>query len=360
MNEYLPVDASLQAVFEASMPLMPAQTSRMARLCTALVNAGEVSLSRLGRQLKMETQQDSRIRWISRLLETLYVSQSVAYQPFIRHILASYSCSTWHLVIDRTTINGQDQDVVIISLNYAGRAIPLIWEFVPFGGAGVAQHCALIRRCAALIPSDVQVIFHGDTEFGALAIIKLLVDLNWDFMLAQKKSNHFWALDRSHSQAFATLPVCRHRTLYRSRIGIGQHGWGCFNLMAFYKPRYSGGHRRREIAYIVTSLPLSRGLKRIGRRRWGAEPFHRDYKSSGWRMTASKLRGSRLAGLFVIMALAYVWAVCIGRWLCKRGERQRVDSKPRRHLSLFRIGWDWLVHTLRMNGLSPPFLRLYP
>lgn len=359
MKDYLPIESSIQEIFRQSVPLMPAQISRIARLCTALVLAGEVTLSRLARQLKADTQQDSRIRWIKRLLAAPYLSQELAYQPLIKHVLAGYSNTIWHLVIDRTTINGREQDVVLISLNYAQRAIPLVWEFVAFGGADVKTHCELIRRCAALIPPDVQVVFHGDSEFGAQAIIRLLVDLGWDFMLAQKKSNHFWPAGASSSQAFETIPVSRRRSVHLAGISIGKHSWGRFNLLAFWKPRRSGGHERRDITYLITSLPLTPGLKRLGRRRWGAEPFHRDYKSAGWRIPLSQLNAVRLAGLFVIMALSYVWSVCTGRWLSKTGQRRFVDNRSRPHLSLFRIGWDWLVHALRVGGLSPPLLRLY-
>ena len=43
---YLPVEKSLLAVFVHSMPLSSAQTERMARLCSAMVLAGEVQLTK--------------------------------------------------------------------------------------------------------------------------------------------------------------------------------------------------------------------------------------------------------------------------------------------------------------------------
>jgi hypothetical protein len=48
---YLPVEKSLQAVFEHSMPLSVAQTERIARLCNGIVLAGEVQLTKIARFL---------------------------------------------------------------------------------------------------------------------------------------------------------------------------------------------------------------------------------------------------------------------------------------------------------------------
>ena len=136
---------------------------------------------------------------------------------------------------------------------------------------------------------------------------------------------------------------------------------GGINLLAFYAPHYTQtGERTREVCYLATSLPLTPGLCRLGRRRWGTEPFYRDYKSAGWQVTASQLKSpARQAGLLILLALAYLWSVCLGRWLCKTGQRRQVDSKATRHLSLFRIGWDWLLHLLRCDLPCPPLLRLY-
>jgi hypothetical protein len=360
MKDYLPVEESLQEVFRKAMPLMPAQIERIARLCTALLLAGTVQLSYLARQLKGECQQDSRIRWIQRLLEARFLSQELVYQPVLQVALARFQSKCWHLVIDRTTLNGQHRDVVTLALNYHKRAIPLVWQLVPFGGTDVQTHCDLIQRCVPLIPKDVQVVLHGDTEFGAVALIRVLQALGWDFILAQKASDHIWRPGATQSEALRTLPVTRQQSVCLEHIELAQQArLGPLNLLAFWSPRYSGGHQRRPVTYLVTSLPLTRSLKRVGRRRWGTEPFYRDLKSAGWQMPTSQLGDQRLQGLFVIMALTYLWSVCIGRWLCKRGLRQLVDRKPRRHLSLFRLGWDWLVHTLRMAGLSPPFLSLY-
>lgn len=358
---YLPVEKSLQEVFVHSMPLSPAQTERIAKLCNALLLAGEVQLTKIARFVKGETQQDSRVRWIKRLLEADFLSQERVYQPLLKQALEGFHDSCWHVVIDRTAL-WDGVDLATISLNYRKRALPLVWMCVPYGGASEATYIQLLRRCVPLVPGHVQVIFHGDTEFGHSEMIRTLREMGWDFMLAQPKHCAFRASIKASSLPLASLPVTPQHSCQLAQVELfAQERLGGLNILAFYQPHYSQPHKRkRDISYIATSLPLTPGLKRLGRRRWGTEPFYRDYKSSGWKVTASQLgTAQRQEGLLILLALSYLWTVCVGRWLCKTGLRRQVDNQPKRHLSLFRIGCDWLIHHLRCDLPAPPLLRLY-
>jgi hypothetical protein len=359
---YSSVDKALQEVFAQSMPLSQSQSRRIAALCGALLLAGEVALTRIARFLHYDTQQDSRVRWIERLLAARFMTPERVYQPVLQQALQTVRERTWHLVIDRTTLWDGRIDLATISLNYRKRAIPLVWLQVPFGGASEAVYVTLLRRCVPLIPPGVRVVFHGDTEFGGAGMIRALREIGWDFMLAQSANRHFRATRSGPTVPLASLPVTpRHPCQVANVELFAEYLLGGINLLAFYAPHYTQtGERTRDITYLATSLPLTPGLRRLGRRRWGTEPFYRDYKSAGWEVTASRLKNpARQQGLLILLALAYLWSVCLGRWLCKTSQRRQVDRKPIRHLSLFRLGWDWLLHRLRCNLSCPPLLRLY-
>jgi hypothetical protein len=360
--DYLSVEVSLQAVLRMSLPLSPAQTGRIAKLWMALLLAGEVHLTKMARFIKGKTQQDSRVRWIKRLLEAPFMSQERVYQPFLKQMLRNFGGSCWHLVIDRTTLWDGKVDLVTISLNVHKRAIPLVWCQVPFGGGPLRTYVDLVRQCAPLVPEAVPVIFHGDSEFGGADMIRALRELDWEFILGQERHWCFRVAPTAPAVPFASLPVTPSRSCQVSRVELfAQERLGGINLLAFYQPHYTQtGRRKRQICYLATSLPLQTGTRRLGRRRWGTEPFYRDYKSGGWHVTWSHLQTpSRQEGLLILLALAYLWSVCMGRWLCKTGHRAWVDSQPIRHLSLFRIGWDWLIHQFISDLPVPMLLRLY-
>jgi Transposase DDE domain len=360
--DYLPIEMSLQALCGAYMPLSPAQTQRIAAVSMGLLLAGEVKMSKIACFVKGARQQDSRIRWIQRLLQAPFMSQERVYQPMLKAALATFQERYWHLVIDRTTLWRGEIDLATISLNYRKRAIPLVWTQVRFGGAPEATYVGLVQACWSLIPAEAQVVFHGDTEFSSASMIRLLRQLGWDFILEQKSSTHYWDRGASASLPLSSLPLKRRGSCQRINVDLfAAERLGAINIRAFYQSRYTqSGKRQRERCYQATSLPLSAASRRLGRRRWGTEPFYRDYKSSGWKITQSELRHpQRQEGLLIILALVYLWTVCLGRWLCKTGQRHLVDTQPHRHLSLCRLGWDWLIHQLRCDHLCPVMLRLY-
>ncbi len=363
MRHYQEKSTSLQASLRQSMPLSDAQAQRVSDLGEALLLAGEVPLTKLARFLPHASQQDSRVRWIKRLLQAPFMRQQHLYAPFLKQLLQGIATPVWHLVMDRTHLWDNHIDLATISLNYRKRAIPLVWCQVPFGGAPLTTYIDLLHQVVPLVPKQVQVIFHGDTEFGGADMIYALRQQGWDFILAQTCQVHFREHPDQPSQPLTSLAVTRRHSVTRANIQLfANQRIAHLNLLAFYQPHHVRGQRKREVCYLVSSLPLTPGLRRLGRRRWGTEPFYRDYKSSGWNVTLSQLRTPQAQqGLLLMLAIVYLWSVVYGRWLCKVGRRHEVDAKAKRqrHLSLFRIGWDWLIHRLRCRDPIPILSRLY-
>jgi hypothetical protein len=190
--------------------------------------------------------------------------------------------------------------------------------------------------------------------------MRQLKDYGWSFMLAVTGDSHLWFPRQQHSRAFCDLAPNDNKIYYFSDVACFTTRRVPVNAFAFSETHYSGGKKRREMAYIVTNLPLDHTTKRLGKRRWGIEPFFKDYKSSGWKIGTSNLvKPERIEGLLVFLAICYVWMVTTGRWLSKVGRRREVDSHRKRHYSLFSIGWDWIVSMFK-RGKPPPIpLRLY-
>ena len=351
----------LQQQLQPILPLSPSQVKRIVQLCRAINLTARLHLSFLARCLPMRTQQDSRIRWLRRLLCARFMTQALVYQPVLKTCLDRLNLKEWHLVIDRTSWIDHEVDLVTISLNYHKRAIPLIWQQVKHGGVPLAEYVKLVEQCVPLIPPDAHVIFHGDVEFGGAAMIRALRQIGWHFILAQRQHVHFWSKGSHTSQALNTLPVTPYHSVQLARTDLfATERIGAIQIVAFWKKEYDkDGKLRREICYLATSLPLTRNIRRLGARRWGIEPFHRDYKSSGWQLEQSRLHKTLREGLLIGLALSYLLCVCLGRWLCKTGQRSLIDNHPKRHFSLFRLGWDFIVHYINCRLLIPFRLILY-
>jgi hypothetical protein len=359
--EYNRVETSLKQVIRQSTGLTAHQTERLGDLCVSLLLAGETSLRKLARQLPAPHQQDSRVRWLQRLLGAPFMCWSAVYHPFIAALLAQLNTPELHLVMDRTDLLANQYDLLTLNLSYRRRALPICWQLRPTGMTGAIDQIRLLTLCDPLIPTGQPVIFHGDNEFGSVAVMRWLHQHGWDYILGQSAKNYARSTRGTPAFQLGQLPVTRTQPVYRYHLQLTKrYWWGPLNLFAFYHPVHHRGRRKQAVRYYATSLPAARNWRQLGKRRWGVECYYRDLKSSGWNLTQAQIDPQkRLPGLVLALNLLYAWATCVGRWLCKTSQRQLVDAKPRRHLSLFRIGWDWLVFAIR-NGLECPVItRLY-
>lgn len=355
------LEETLQTLFEETIPLSQAQNRHLQQACVGVLLAGSSQLTQIARWLKQQTQQDSRVQWLRRLLQARFMSQEYVYYPFIQRVLAQYQATPLHLIMDRTPLADQQTDMLSLSLNFRKHAIPLGWQFMAKGMSDYASQKQLLERCQPLLPAQAAVIFHGDNEFGSVRLMQYLRDLHWDFCVGQSSKTYYRLSPRSAWHSFSSLGVSKRQSVYLSQVELTkEYAYGPLNLFAFSQPRYTNRWRKHEIRYCATSLPITRTLRRLGHRRWGIECCFKDFKSSGWNVHLSQVtHPQRREGLFTVLSLSYLWATCLGRWLCKTAQRHRVDTESQRHLSLFRLGWDWLVHRYNMDLPCPTLSTLY-
>lgn len=362
MKHYDEIEKGLQAFLTNPCVVSASQLKRMVQLCAALVLASQCQLRLIARWVKRSGKQRDRIQWVRRCLDAAFLTPEYVYEPFVKHLLAQrYHLSVWHILIDRTHVEGWKEDVVMVSLYYRKRSLPLVWCSVPSGRTPSHVSLSLLKRVSALLPKGASVIFQGDCEFGNVAILEWVNEQGWDFIAAQTGQTHFRHRGSSTFQALSSLAVTPTRSQRLSHVFLSaQHDFGEINLYAFYQPHQNAGSRTREIQYLATSLPLSRLIRTLGKRRWGVECLFRDLKSSGWDIETSYVAtAKRKSALLTLIALCYLWLTFIGRWLCKTRRRSLVDASAQRQLSLFQIGWDWLIHQWRCRQPCPHLSMVY-
>jgi hypothetical protein len=357
----LRVEDTMIHILRPQLQLRESQVERLAEVIAGMLLAGTSQLPKVARWVRRDSHQSSRVKQLERLLDASYLTQERVYQPMLSKALSTYRTSPWHLAMDRSTL-GDDIDLLAVTLSFRRRAIPLVWQVIDFGCTGAKEQIPLLKRVLPLIPPGQAVVFHGDTEFGSVEMMRFIQAQGWDFILAQPANNRFEQAGAGW-QRVGDLPVTPRHSIYLADVlWTEKHQYGPLNLFAFFAPHQNSAFaQRREFRYCATSLPLSHTLRRFGHRRWGIEPFFRDFKSSGWEIEASALSNpTRFDHLLSLLSLNYLWSTCLGRWLCKTSRRREVDAHPDRHLSLFRLGYDWLIHQFRMERPWPTLLALYP
>jgi hypothetical protein len=358
----LPIENTMNNLFCRHIDLSQHHIRRLACVSTGLLLAGSIQMSRVARWLRRPSQQKSRVQFLRRLLSAPYFNQQQLYQPLLRQALRGYQAETWHLIIDRTHLASHDWDLLMVSLNFRKRAIPLAWQGLKYGSTTAQTQISLLKRVVKLIPKRQAVVWHGDSEFGSVPVMKFCQQQGWNFIFGQSRHTYYRSATFGQWHYLGDLRVTPRHPVYLSNVlWTKAHQFGPLNLFAFYAPRqHHPISPRRDIRYCVTSLPIAHTLRRVGHRRWGTEGLFRDYKSSGWQLDKSALQDpQRRNCLLLLLSINYLWLTCLGRWLCKVGHRHQIDPKTQRHFSLFRIGWDWLIHQHVLGHPIPPILTLY-
>lgn len=355
---YSLMDEAMQALFEKYVPVGAANQQRLAQFCSGQILAGTSQIGKISPWLKRDAKQSNREQWLSRLLRAPFLKQDYVYYPWLKQALKGYKAKIWHLIIDRSHLGKAAGDIVTIALSFRKRAIPLAWQLIPYGGVPIQVYIELIKRIKSLIPEGVSVLFHGDAEFGAIAMLSFLRQEGWDYILGQRCHYQIQAFGSQQWTALADHRLPKRRGLYLENLLLTkEHQYPFAQVFAFHQKGRNGDLEQR---FYATSLPITARLRRLGKRRWGIEPFFRDMKSSGWQIEQSQLqeKNSREA-LLVLLACNYLWLTCLGTWLCKRGQRHFVDYHDTRQFSLFRLAWDWLVYQFRQQAFIPELLTLY-
>lgn len=361
MSSRAPED-SMKRLFQRHIPLSPAQIGRLAHASSAMLLAKDSRLSQIACWINQPISKAGRVQFLNRLLDAAFMRQEYVYQPFVRGSLNGLQQRLWHVVIDRSTWHGYQTDVLMIALAYHGHALPLVWQVMDFGCTSAAEQLQLWQRVLPLIPPSQAVLVHGDTEFGSVEVMHYLRQQGWHFIFGQPNNTRYCLPDQSMWLLLRDLPVTpRHPVYLHNIVWTESHRYRPLNLFAFYDPHQASPESpRREIRYCATSLPIAPTLRQLGSRRWGIECLFKDCKSAGFELEKSDLaHGQRCDSLLTLLSLTYVWVNCVGRWLCKTGQRRQVDAGTTRHLSLFRIGHDWLVSQFRQQRQWPLISTLY-
>lgn len=327
----------------------------MAWLMTGILVSKSVHLSHIAGKIPGVAVRNSIVQRIRRFLNNSAVRVRSWYGPIARDLLESQanSSGTIRLILDGTKV-GFGHQLLMVAIAYRRRAIPIAWTWVRCkrGHSSAHKQLALLAYVHDLIPTGCPVVACGDSEFGAVDVLKQLDRWHWGYVLRQKGS-HLVKLDGKDWQRFGDLIEKAGQSLwFRQALLTKKHAYKA-NLLAHWKKG------EKEPWLLATNLPtMKAGLAAYRWRMWIEEMFG-DFKKHGFDLESTHLRHFlRLSRLTLAVALLYVWLVAFGSQVIKNGRRRLVDRSDRRDLSIFRIGYD-TVNRCMTNSL-PFSIRLAP
>lgn len=306
-----------------------------------------IHMKQIASKIPGEAQQTSKERTLLNLFDNNQIDPWQWYKPLVIKFLhlASQGNAPLRLLIDGTKI-GNGHQLLIVTLAYRRRAIPLCWTWVKGsrGHSTAAVQRALFARLQPLIDPEAKVVVLGDSEFGSVELLQQFEAWNWFYVLRQKGDTQWRPSQRDEWQRFDQLAP---------RAGIKR--WqkeSCFtkkhqhqtNLVAIWEQ----GHK--EPWLLTTNLSTAQEAKMHYSRRAWVENFFGDCKGNGFDLEATRLQNSdRLSRLTLAVVFLMSWILSFGSQVIKNGQRYLVDRTDRRDLSIFRIGMD-MIYRLLTNG----------
>jgi antitoxin component of RelBE/YafQ-DinJ toxin-antitoxin module len=367
---------STRAALRQVLPtVIDSQLDSLGLAIVGVVQSMSSQVAKMARAMPLDTTAHSKEQRLRRLLDNQRLTQTAHYQPIVKQALHGLTHQRVQLLMDRVLIRDQ-HNILVVSVGFRRRSIPLVWKALEHrGSSNLTDQQELIQAAVALLPPDVRISVHGDSEFRSQELFRWLRTHRYDAMLGV--DGRLWVYDAAGTdpgQPLAdwvpALPpqteTARNRMHRTSPVTyladvyvVKELRNGPVNIVAWWERDHDG---KVVLHAVMTNLPATPRTKAVGKRRMWIETVFRDWQSGGFHLDQTGLEDrERLTRLLIVLALAYLWLVSIGRWVVKRGYRRLLDDGTARnwHFSLFQLGVGWLERRHSYTLPLPVLLYLY-
>lgn len=325
----------------------------LALLICGIVGAQHVQFAQIADHAPLRGRKtESLITRFRRWVKQKAVTPEAVWLPFAKTVLASLAHAPLTLVMDGTTA-GRGCMVLMASVVYHGRAIPLLWTVVKGkkGHLPQTEHCALIKRLQAVIPATVQVVVLGDGEFDGTQLQAAMRTADWEYVCRTAVNITIYAHDRVFP--VGSLPLKRGEAVAVDNVQMTAERYGPVLLLGIWDTNQDAP------IYLVTSLSEPAAAAEWYRLRFRIERLFANHKSRGFHIHKSQLRHpERLARLLLATSLAYLWVHEVGMFAQEHGWVTQFHRTDRCDLSLFQIGLRAMHYAQREGKRIPMRLRL--
>lgn len=345
--------------------LEPSELLFLELMINVLQNIKQVSLEKIATALPIPILFESRRKKVQRFLSLPSLNIETLWFPIIKSWLAQNVTKnqSLYLVIDRTI--WERNNLLMISMIYDSRAIPIYFEFLPkLGSSNFAEQTKLISQVLPLF-RFYKTILLGDREFCSVKLANWLVEQNLLFCLRLKK-NEFVEVENGGWQQLDNLGLKPGISLFFLGVKVTKTKQvGRFNLAGKWQ-RKIGGIPPKEGWFILTNLENLDGAIAGYKKRFGIEEMFRDFKSGGYNLEATNVLGNRLIALILVISFAYSSATFKGKDIKNKGIQKYVGRVKeygrvtRRHSNFYigLYGQTWVNFVGSCWGLVTKLMKL--
>lgn len=356
--------------------LIDSQLDSLGLAIVGVVQSISSQMANIARAMPLDTTEHSKEQRLRRLLDNQRLTQTDHYQPIVKQALHGLADQRVQLLIDRVLL-GDEHNILVVSVAFRRRSIPLAWVALSHRASSkLEQQQKLLETAVELLPQSVRISLHGDSEFRSQQLYAWLRTQGYDAILGV--DGRLWVYDSTDAseqgsplasrvarlaEASARRRKHSHRSSpisYLSNVYVVKElRTGPVNIIAWWE---RDDDAKVVVQAVMTNLSATPRSKALGKRRMWIERVFGDWQSAGFHLEQSGITDhERMARLLLVLAIAYLWLVSIGRWLVKRGYRRRIDDRSAGewHFSLFQLGVGWLERLHSYSRPLPILLYLY-
>jgi len=310
------------------------QHRNLTYLLVGIYLSKSVALNDIALKIPGQAVEVSVQRRLSRFLGNPAIRVRACYDPLVEPLLEQISKNgSVRLLVDGTKV-GNGHQLLMLSVAYRRRAIPVAWTWVKGarGHSSARKQLALLSHVHGLLPDDAKVLLAGDSEFGAVDVIRQVESWRWDYVLRQKSSHLVKIADRQW-RAFGDMIHKAGQSIWFGKGLLTEKHAQPVNLFAHWEIG-------EDAPWLLTTNLTTQiaTLKAYRIRMWIEEMFG-DLKGHGFDLESTRLQHFiKLSRLTFAVVLLYFWLVAFGAKIIKSGLRRLVDRNDRRDLSIFQIG----------------------
>jgi hypothetical protein len=313
----------------------------LAAMVSGIVLGKSCQLPTIARKSPDQAKADSRVKRYSRWIQNKRVDYESYYMPFVQELLVRLAAiRELVFVIDGSEV-GHNCIVLMISVIYGQRALPITWLVVKGSKGHLPQHLhlELLSQLDRILPDGCQAVFLGDGEFDGIELLAALQTMGVRYVCRTAQNTQLYEDGLRFS--FRDLCLQRGDQISIPNIWFTLEGYGPVTVIAHWARGYA------DPLFLVTNFELPDEAVYWYKKRFRIETFFSDQKSRGFYLHKSHLSDPhRLSTLMIAACLAYLWIVYLGLVALRQDWVKVIHRSDRCDWSLFRLGLALLDHFL--------------
>jgi hypothetical protein len=332
--------------------LLPTHLLTMAMMITGLLRGRNVQLRKMAEKVAYtEGKQTSLIDRFRRFFSNSNIAVQVEYNPMVVQILNGLSEQQLYLLIDSSKV-GDDCLVLMVSVYYQHRALPLAWVTYQGrkGHSSQTVQLALFRTVQSYLKAGCQIILLGDGEFDGSEVVQYFKEeAGWDYVCRTDESTLVFYQDAWC--ALKDLPLAdQQEALFTDLLFTKSQQVGPLNILAVWH------QTEQRHWFLVTSATDLKTAKSWYKKRFSTETLFSDIKKRGFQIADTRLKTpERIDRLLLVVAISYVFTVWFGIDATQTKTYLQLIRTDDIYYSLFQLGLIYLDHLLNQAKALPAF-----